>query len=267
MKKSILLFLFIFLTLDIFAKQVEAKYNISYGKFLDLGIATTTLELNNDNYKIKMEAKTTGMAKFLTNNRIEIYESYGKIINNKFVPNIFIKTKKDDNKKRVRTYNFDYQNKRILINDKKTSKNIKYDANLKKKIEVINFENNSTLNYFAQNDILSLFFNLKNKIKVFENGKEYSLKAVGANKTKGSINILMPTDKSFKLLDEVLKTKDKSKFTVFINQKIFQSQKGELLISLNKEGFCSYAILKDVLLFGDIVGEMIDFKIKEEHKL
>ncbi len=267
MKKTILLLIFISLTAGLLAKEIEAKYNITYGNFLDLGLATSTLEIINDNYKIKIEAKTTGMAKFLTNNRVEIYESHGKIINNLFVPNKFIKTKKDDNKKRVRTYAFDYKNEKIFINDKRSGKKIKYNTNFEKEFEVLNSNQDSILDYFAKNDILSLFFNLKNKMKTFENGKEYSLKAVGANKTKGFINILMPTNNSLKLLNKALKTNDKSKFTVFINQKIFQSEKGELLISLNKEGFCSYAILKNVLLFGDIVGEMIDFKIKEESKL
>lgn len=247
MKKLILLLLFLFFTLEIFAKQIEAKYSISYGNLLNLGIATSTLEINNDNYKIKMEAKTTGMTKFLTNNRMEIYESHGKIIDNQFVPNKFIKTKKTNNKKKVRTYIFDYENKRVLLNDKRSEKNS---------------EKKSILNYFAKNDILSLFFNLKNEIKAFENGEKYSLKAVGANKTKGIIDILMPTKESLKNLNEILKTEDKLKFTVFINQKIFQSKKGELLISLNKEGFCSYAILKDVLFFGDIVGQILELKIK-----
>ncbi|PLY07575.1 MAG: hypothetical protein C0625_05205 [Arcobacter sp.] len=263
MKKLTLLLIFIFFTSNVFAKQIEAKYNISYGNFLDLGEAITTLEINGNDYKIVIAAKTIGMAKFLTNNREEIYESYGKIINNEFIPKKFVKIKKDNYKKRTRTFNFDYKNNKVLINDKIIGKEKIRITPLEEKYIPINKELDYDLNYFAKNDILSLFFNLKNKIKTYKDGEEYTLKAIGANKTKGIINILIPSAESFKKLAKVLKTDDKSKFTVFINQKIFQSEKGELLISLNKEGFCSFAILKDVLFFGDIVGEMVDFKINK----
>lgn len=265
MKNLILILLCIFtvFTSSAFSKLIEAKYDITYGSFLNLGLATSTLEVKKDTYKIKMLAKTTGMAKFLTNSRIEIYESHGKIIDDIFIPHTFIKIKQDNNKKRVRTYTFDYKNKKILLNDKKSAKKTKYNQKLEKETILVNSEKNSSLNYFANNDILSLFFNLKNRIKTYKDGQEYTLKAVGANKTKGLINILMPSKEDFERLNRALKTKDKSKFTVFINQKIFQSQKGELLISLNKEGFCSCAVLKDVLFFGDIVGKMVAFKIKD----
>ena len=126
----------------------------------------------------------------------------------------------------------------------------------------IHEEKTHNLEYYAKNDILSLFFNLRKKLPIFEKGKEYTLNAVGANKTKGLINILMPSSNDLEKINTYLKTDDKSKFTAFINQRIFQSKRGELLISLNKEGFCSYAVLRDVLLFGDIVGKMVDFKIK-----
>ena len=262
MKKSILLFISIFFTVNLFAQHIEAKYNITYGDFIDLGIATSTLNINDDNYLILMEAKTTGISKFLTNNRIEIYESHGKIIDNQFVPTKFIKTKKDDNKKRVRVYTFDHKNKKVVVHDHIEGDKKFINSDLTPTNKNFKEEKNYDLKYYANNDILSLFFNLRKKLPTFKSGEEYSLKAIGANKSKGLINILMPSSKDLDTINSYLKTNDKSKFTAFINQKIFQSKRGELLISLNKEGFCSYAVLRDVLLFGDIVGEMIEFKIK-----
>lgn len=261
MKKFILLFIFLISNLNLFAVQIKAKYNISYGNFLELGIANTTLDIKNNLYKIRIEAKTTGMAKYLSNNRVEIYESYGKVIDDKFVPHKFIKIKKDRYKKRVRTYTFNHKKKEILINDKKTGVERKISISTKDIFHDINKEENSKLDYFAKDDLLSLFFNIHKKIITYKKGKEYLLKAVGANKTKGVINILMPSAKDLKQINKILNTNDKSKFTAYINQKIFQSERGELLIALNDYGFCSKAVLKDVLLFGDIVGEMIEFKI------
>lgn len=263
MKKSILLLTSLFFSINIFAQEIKATYSVTYGKFLELGIAKTALITKNDTYKIKVEAITTGLSKILTNSRVEIYESYGKIINNRFIPDKFIKTKKNDIKKRVRSYTFDRKNKKILVSDVKSGKKKKLNNNLKYELVNFNEEKNSTLEYFAQDDILSLFFNIHKKMIEYKEGEEYSLKAVGANKTKGIINILMPSKEELKIMNKVLKTDDKTKFTAYINQKIFQSERGELLISLNEYGFCSFAVLKDVLLFGDIVGKMINFKITE----
>ncbi len=263
MKKSILLFIFILFNLNIYAKEFIAKYDISYGDFLQLGLAHNILSIKNNNYKIRIEAYTTGMAKVLTNNRVEIYESYGKLINKKFIPNKFIKIKQDKYKKRVRTYTFDYYNKKISLNDKTTDKKRVIDNSFNEEFITISEEKNSELNYFAKDDILSLFFNMQEKISEYESGKEYILNAVGANKTKGLINILMPSKKDYNKINNIIKTDDKIKFKAFINQKIFQSKRGELLISLNDYGFCSYAVLKDVLFFGDIVGKMIEFKINK----
>lgn len=263
MKKQTLLFIYFIFSLNLFAQTIEAKYNISYGDFLDLGIATTSLHIQNNEYKITMKAQTTGMAKLLSNNREERYESYGKVLNNEFIPSKFIKIKKNNLKQRIRTYTFDHKNKKVFLNDKRTGKKNTVNQSLERITVNINEEKNSILDYYANNDILSLFFNMREKLLKYKIGEEYSLNAVGANKTKGIINILMPSEEKLKEMNKVLKTDDKSKFTAYINQKIFQSQRGELLISLNNYGFCSYTVLKDVLLFGDIVGKMVEFKIQK----
>ena len=41
---------------------------------------------------------------------------------------------------------------------------------------------------------------------------------------------------------------------VVLNEPIFSSSKGELLIYLDSDGLAVKAVLEDVLLFGDIVG-------------
>ncbi len=41
---------------------------------------------------------------------------------------------------------------------------------------------------------------------------------------------------------------------VYINQKIFSSDRGELWIAFNDKNECETAALKDVILFGDIKG-------------
>jgi len=241
MKKIILIL--ISLNILLFSQTINAKYHISYGILSKLGIAQTNLFTNKDNYEIEIKADTVGLAKFLTNNRVEIYKSSGKITNNKYIPTTFTKIRKDNKKTKTTVYSFDHINKKINVNENKDNISRIYE-----------------LEYYAQDDILSLFFNLNNKLKNFEEDKDYALKAVGANKTNGTINILVPKNKTLKELD----TENSTHFIAYINQKIFASKRGELLISLNDFGFSNKTILKDVLLFGDIVGEMVEFNMKKD---
>lgn len=257
MKKIILTIILLQVFLFASHEIVSAKYKVSYGAFLSLGEAKAIMKIDGDNYEISIVAKATGLARLLSNNRVETYKSFGKIVNDEFIPNKFIKIKKTNFKYRKRTFTFDNENKKVHVKYYKKEQIRKLDEQFEQYLEEFEESSEKNLDYYASQDILSLFFNLKNRIPKYENGKDYELKAVGANKTKGKINVLLPNKKI-----KELNKKDSTQLIAYINQKIFGSKRGELFISLNSDGFCNQAILKDVLLFGDIVGEMVEFKTK-----
>ena len=259
MNKIILLIIFLCTVLN--AKIINAKYDISYGIFGKLGIAETSLEVYDNKYKIKVHAYATGFAKFLSSGKEEFYISEGIIKEDSFIPLKYYVKKQNTYKIREKTYIFNHNKKNISL--KKFTKKLVTKHNNKLETfqeweETKSLEKNK---FFAQNDLLSLFFNIKKVVSDFSKGNSYKLKAIGANKTDGKLNISIPEGKKYKMLEESL-GKNNIKFIVTINQDIFSSTNGELLISLNKEGFCNNAILKDVLLFGDIRGEMKEFNIK-----
>lgn len=261
MKKILIILLLLCVVLN--AKTIMATYKISYGIFGELGIAKTTLELFEDKtYKIKVHAFATGFAKFLSSNKEEFYESYGVIKDNLLIPNKYITISNNDYKKRKKTYTFDYNKNQITLEKYEKKMIIKYDENLQKKESWETNYSKEFSNYFTSNDLLSLFFNITQVVPSFEKGNNYTFKAIGANKENGKLDIIIPKKEAYKELEESLNTKNK-KFIVSINQKIFSSSNGELFISLNKDGFCDKAVLKDVLIFGDITGEMIKFKINK----
>lgn len=261
MKKQLIIFFLLFNIVQ--AKTIEATYKISYGIFGELGIAKTVLHLFDDNtYKIKVTAYATGLAKVLSSGKQEQYESYGIIKNHQLIPQKFIKISFNDYKYRSKTYHFNHQQQTVTLNRHDKRLETKHDENLKATQTWKESQSQSTNAFFAPNDLLSLFFNLKQVIPSFEQGQNYSLKAIGANKMNGKLDIIIPNDEKYLLLEEALETDD-VKFIAAINQKIFSSEKGELFISLNESGFCNKAVLKDVLIFGDITGEMIAFNIKE----
>jgi len=240
--------LIVLLTISAFATDISAKYRVSFGIFGQIGIAKTNLHVDNNRYKITVHAKTTGMANLLSGEREEWYVSSGKVDEKGlFVPDFYQKTVQRYSshngdtilKKDIRKYIFSHQTKELHVE--------------KTKIE----GKNRTIekkdgDYYAPNDLLSLFFNFKKMLPSLEVKTASTFYAVGANKTDGKISVL-PLKR-----EDDLDWKDGHLMRVIVNDKIFASKKGELLINLRDDGLCQQAILKDVIFFGDIVGEMVD---------
>lgn len=220
------------------AKTLTATYEVSYGIFEALGVADARLEIKEDQtYSIRIEARTSGIAKLLTNNRIETYESHGSVVNGVLIPQKYIKIRRTDSKKSTKIYTFDHVNKTVW------RENIQSDEWDKVKNE-----------FYASEDVLSLFFNFKTHLK---SRKDRPFYVVGGNKKDGRIDIHFPHDEALSKMQEKLEMKEGDFVKVVLNDRIFSSAQGELLINLDHEGLCEKAILEDVLLFGDIVGKRI----------
>jgi hypothetical protein len=101
---------------------------------------------------------------------------------------------------------------------------------------------------------LSLFFNLQKGKGIDQNGTYY---AIGGDKKDGRIDIVAPEGQPLETIKNKLGNTDGKFLKVIINDSIFSSAKGELLIHLDSDKVCSKAILEDVLLFGDIVGKRV----------
>ena len=239
--------LLIILATSLVAIDINAKYRISFGIFGQIGIAKTNLHVENQKYKITIHAKTTGMANLLSGEREEWYESVGVVNNGVLVADFYKKTVQRYSssigetvlKKDIRKYIFSHETKELHV--QKT----------KYKGESIEFEEKLG-DYYAPNDLLSLFFNFKKMLPSLEVTSDSIFYAVGANKTDGRIDI-----KPLHVKDE-FDWKKGHLMRVIVNDDIFASDKGELLINLRDDGLCQQAILKDVLFFGDIRGEIID---------
>jgi len=245
-----------------FAKDITATYKVSFGIFGQIGTATTSLRREDGHYRIKVHAKSTGFASFVSGGREEFYESvgvikgtrlipdhYSKIVKNKInIGNPFNNTNKVVMKIYTLLFSFDHDKKRVMIKkirEKGTQKN----------------EEKEKAKFYTDNDILSLFFNFKHLFPNLNITKHIILHAIGANKDNGKIDIFPLDKKEF----QGLVSGDVNHLhlmKVILDDKIFASKKGELYIALDKEGICEKAVLKDVVFFGDIRGELIEKSIK-----
>jgi len=244
------LIILLFLTFSsLIAVDISAKYRVSFGIFGEIGIAKTNLHVDEKNgYKITVHAKTTGTAKFLSGEREEWFVSSGKVdAQGILIPDFYMKTiqrySNQDGKlilkKDIKKYLFFHDKKRVHVEQTKHRGN-----------EIRHEKKDG--DYYAPNDLLSLFFNLKTILPSLEVKEPLEFYAVGANKTDGRIDVKPLYVKS------EFDWKSGHLMRVIVNDKIFASKKGELLVNLRDDGLCQQAVLKDVLFFGDIRGEMID---------
>jgi len=233
-----IIFVFVILSELLSAKVITARYEVSYGIFQTMGIADARFETHEDDtYNIRIEARTTGIAKVLSNNRVEVYESHGDIVNGHLVPKKFIKIRRTDSKKTTKIFTFNHSAKTVW------EENIQSDEWEKVKND-----------FYAPEDVLSLFFNVKNYLKT---KKDRTFYAIGGNKIDGRVNVQFPQGESLKKMKEKLEIEEGDFLKVILNDRIFSSANGELLINLGSDALCDKAVLEDVLFFGDIIGKRV----------
>jgi hypothetical protein len=80
---------------------------------------------------------------------------------------------------------------------------------------------------------------------------------VGAEKQQGKVSIVVPNAKHRAVYEQAL---GKGKFdylTAIVYQKLFQSNRGELMIAIGQDGIAEKAVLKDLILYGDLTAKRI----------
>ncbi|WP_296823781.1 hypothetical protein [Sulfurovum sp.] len=246
MKKSfmVLWVCMIFSTL-IHAKVLDVRYKVSFGIFGQMGIANAHMETKGNTYTIDIGMKATGMAKALSQNRKERHISKGHIVKGMFVSDTYRVVKTYGNKHIEKIYHIDHKKKRV-----------KKDY-VKKKKGKITGEEHTVLDFYSKNDLLTLYFNLPKMIKDKSKSGIYKLRAVGAERQKGLVKIKIPASKEIEVYKRTLGKGDYWYMTAIIYQKIFSSNKGELMLAVGKDGITQKAVLKDLIMFGDLVSERI----------
>ncbi len=237
------------LAIALWGKSIEAEYKVEYGVFGRVAKSIAKLDQNQTNYKIEIVAQATGFAKVLTGNRKEIYESSGKVVNGKLVPIHFVKKRSRRGKVSIKFFDFDHGRKKVYVH-KEIYKNGKLIAKSKP----------SALPYYAKNDLLTLYFNIIDTLRSKSGPQLFH--AVGADRKTGRVDIIIPTGKELEKLQHLLK-EEGFYFIAIIHQKIFASKDGKLFIVAGKDGIAKKAVLKDVIMFGDIVGKLVRKQVRE----
>ena len=113
------------------------------------------------------------------------------------------------------------------------------------------------LDFYSENDLLTLYFNLPKMIRDLSKAGTYEFNVVGAERQKGTVQVRIPKASELQAYKKVLGEGDYWYMTAIIYQKIFESNKGELMLAVGKDGIAQKAVLKDLIMFGDLVSERV----------
>jgi hypothetical protein len=222
------------------AETLHAEYDVSYGVFGTIGTAKATLEKQKETYRIDIHLAATGMAKTLSGNRKERHISTGHIRNGRLVSDLYEVTREYRSTKVVKQYLIDHRKKIVRKIYRKYKKGTLVD------------EQKQRLSFYAPDDLLTLYFNLDTLMPDKTKAGIYVFQAVGAEKQQGKVSVVIPPAKEIPAYQDDLGSGAAWYATVIIHQKIFMSKEGRLQIAVGKDGITQTALLKDLILFGDI---------------
>ena len=225
------------LTSFTFAQTIQLNYKATFGIFGTVGSIHNTLSKNAKSYQIKTVVKLAGLAKMMLGNQKETYISKGHMEKGLMVSDFYEMTSEKKNKKKVKTYLFDHKKHKTTKNEK-----VWREGKLTK-------NKTQTLDFYAKDDLLTLYFNLGVALK--KPGETYMFKAVGLEKQRGEVRIIVPNKSQLKAYQKDLGTTAHLYAKALIHQKNFKKKKGDILLAIGKDGFIQKSVIKDVLLYGD----------------
>jgi len=226
------------------AKKLDATYSVSYGIFGELGISEAHLETEGNTYLIEVSAKTTGIVKQLSQDRQEHYISRGHIVEGMLVSDSLEVRRSHADKASIKRYVIDHKKKKVT------------KSYIKKRAGKIYQNDSKVLDFYSKDDLLTLYFNLPKTIDLKKAGT-YALSAVGAEKQQGKVSIVVPDAKHSAAYEKALGKGAFDYLTAIVYQKLFQSNRGELMIAIGKDGIAEKAVLKDLILYGDLTAKRV----------
>lgn len=231
------------------AKSIVVDYVVEFGIVGQVGQVHTQYNDDGKSYIIDTNLSTVGMlAKTATNNLKERHICKGFITKKGMrIANSYQMLKTYGEYKSMTLYTVNHKSKKVtkLYRKWKKQKNNTY-----RKIH----DYTTRLKYYATDDMVTLFLNLGQHIKHKYRSKKYVFKAVGADKKNGRVDIHIPNKKEAHAMSTLVGKVNKGEWlmNLVMHRKLYGSKKGELMVRMNKESMIEKAVLKDLLLFGDV---------------
>lgn len=253
------------LALPVWGTTMTGTYDVSFSVFGKIGVADVSLTQKEGRYHIHVDGYLTGLAAHLGNNRREVHDSYGSFTGGVFTPDRYTKLRTSNGRSDRLEYRFDHEKHSVL--KLRTKEYTRYEKHFDPKTlgfvetpKTVTVHAEETLPYYAANDLLSLFFNVRHFLEEIPRGGQNVQHSIGALNERGEVLITNPDGAKRRELSQLMPDNQGRLITVVVDQDIFESKKGELYINLDADYLAVEAMLKDVLLFGDIRAKRVMLK-------
>lgn len=240
-----MLFLWLFVVVSAEAEVLDVKYKVTFGLFGELGYSQARLETEGNRYTISIDARVTGLARILSRDRKEKHISQGFISQGRYYASRYTVETSYGKKRTHKRYQIDHQSKKVV----KTKEKYKEGKLISRERQ--------TLHFYSSDDLLTLYFNLPKLIHGSTAPGRYKFRAIGTENQEGTVELILPEKKKLPEYHKVLGSGDYHYLTAIIYQNIFLSDKGELMIAVGKDGIAQKAVLKDLIMFGDLTAERL----------
>lgn len=237
-----LLPLFLLMSMTLHAAVIEVQYGITYWWLGRIGTTHMRFESHGDRYRIEAEAYLEGIAALIGRHHRERHTSTGMIADNgDLIPHRYDVNKTLDDYQSLQQYYFEPRQRRILLSTEDAYKTTRKHFDLAtlgfKQIDTVDRRRYMrVMPFYARNDLLTLYFNVRRHLDPLATDGTLQLRTVGARDGKVTIKT----------------ASEHNRFTVLLDQEIFKSKEGKLFVETDASHYVTRAVLKDVLLFGDL---------------
>jgi len=238
-KYKIVWIIFILMHSLLYAKVDHVNYKGTFGIFGTVGIIKNRVEKKSNTYRIETTVTLAGMAKMLLGGQTEHYISKGHMENGFMVTDYYEMVSRKKGKVVTKSYTVNHKQKYVT----KKYKKVKNGKIVKERTEKLPF--------YAKDDLLTLYFNMDRHIKTHKGKHSFMLKAVGLEKQKGLVKITVASPSDISSYKKDLGKSADWYAKALIVQKNFRKKKGDILLSVDKDGYIKKAVIKDILLYGD----------------
>lgn len=258
-----ILILFLLIS-SLFSKDISTRYDVHVSLLGNVGYADVTLRESGDTYEIKLIANTVGVAAALLKERVETFTSRGRVVDGRYVPDIFIASKITTKRSRVQTYYFDHEKKEIKLIEEKTKlvNKTRFDPKHFKLISEEVSENSvdeTILDVYKDADVLSSYLNTKTTCSSAE--KSYKLVAVGAHDEKN--NITVSCLRGLEREGAIVNFSEDIQDIYNLNVEPFDKDDEivDVLVAFDHDGLLKEALLGEIFWVGKITAKRVYHKI------
>lgn len=261
MKIVLLFFLF---ASSFFARESVTRYDVYATLFGHVGYCDVFIKEDGSTYEIKATAQTIDAAALLLQDRVETFESRGIIKNGKYIPNIFIKTKKTTKRTRVQTYTFNHAKKEVLLVEEKVKvvNKTRFDSQdfkfVTREVEEKS-KKEELLDPYVADDTLSIYLNSRHGCDGAQ--KKHPIFAVGAHNDKNKIHYECLTDKRKTAAQQKLKGDTHIVYNLHVEPFDKDDKVVDTLFVYDKDGLLQEGLMDEIFWVGSMKAVRVSHKI------